>query len=440
MAKRGPYAISRWRELTFLIPNTTPTVYNLTYSLGDRSAGETFEREFIHGRAKLDLSGAYLSGARLRGADLAHDNLASIDLTNADLRGANLSGASLNSAFLSRSNLTRANLEQAVMPGAALNRAHLAGACLKRADLRGADLSFADLSSADLAEANLAGAELREANLALADLSGACLTDARLTATQLAVANLAGADLRRASLVRPRLQATILSGAVLEMTLFADCDLSQSLGLESVRHLGPSIIGMDTFARSGGKIPGGFLRLAGVAEELISTQGQPVIGRQTRSKILLVSSVTDSEFAACLEADLRAASLACWSLAVDDEAAFGDDERESLLGRFIYYDRLVLICSEASLGSPYGWRSFDQVARERGGSGQLSAVNLDQRLFDEQDSLCVELVKGKVLDFRNWRQPAAYREAVASLVATLTEPEEVGGLREPPDFMAPPGD
>ena len=93
MAKRGPYAISRWRELTFLIPNTTPTVYNLTYSLGDRSAGETFEREFIHGRAKLDLSGAYLSGARLRGADLAHDNLAAIDLTNADLRGADLSGA-----------------------------------------------------------------------------------------------------------------------------------------------------------------------------------------------------------------------------------------------------------------------------------------------------------------------------------------------------------
>ena len=87
MAKRGPYAISRWRELTFLIPNTTPTVYNLTYSLGDRSAGETFEREFIHGRAKLDLSGAYLSGTRLRGADLAHDNLAAIDLTNADLRG-----------------------------------------------------------------------------------------------------------------------------------------------------------------------------------------------------------------------------------------------------------------------------------------------------------------------------------------------------------------
>ena len=436
--------------MTFLIPNTTPTVYNLTYSLGDRSAGETFEREFIHGRAKLDLSGAYLSGARLRGADLAHDNLAAIDLTNADLRGADLSGASLNSAFLSRSNLTRANLQQAVLPGAALNRANLAGAYLKGADLRGADLSFADLTSADLTEANLAGAELREANLSLADLSGARLTDARLTGAQLEVANLAGADLRRASLIRTKLPATIMTGAVLEMSVFGDCDLSQALGLEFVKHLGPSFIGVDTLARSGGRIPERFLRLAGVTESLIAVQGQIPLRVPALSRILLVGSVQDGEFTAALEGDLRAAGLACWSLAVDDETIFGEDERESLLGRFIYYDRLLLICSEASLGSPYGWRSFDQVARVRSSSGssdgyrdaggEIIAVNLDERLFDGQDPLCAELVKGRTLDFRGWRQAAEYRAAVAELVAALTEAADISGVREPPEFMAPPGD
>lgn len=428
--------------MTFLIPNNSPTVYNLTYSLGDRSAGETFEREFIHGRAKLDLSGAYLSGARLRGADLSHDNLASIDLTNADLRRADLSGASLNSAFLSRSNLAWANLQQAVLPGATLNRANLAGVCLKGADLRGADLSFADLSSADLVEANLSGADLRESNLSMADLSGANLSDARLTATQLEVANLTGADLRRAHLVRARLTATILTDAVLEMSTFGDCDLGQALGLETVRHRGPSFIGVDTLARSGGRIPEGFLRLAGVAEEYVAAQRELARGGGAVARTLLVNSVQDGEFTARLEADLRRAGLACWSLAVDDETVFGEDAQESLLGRFVYYDRLLLVCSESSLGSPYGWRSFEQVVRERGGKaggpGRLFAVNLDRRLFDGDDPMCVELARERTLDFCSWREPEAYRAAVEDLVAELTtEPSTPSGGES---YAAPPGD
>jgi hypothetical protein len=40
----------------------------LSYHLEDRSVGETFEREFVHGRSRLDLSGAALSGAKLAGA------------------------------------------------------------------------------------------------------------------------------------------------------------------------------------------------------------------------------------------------------------------------------------------------------------------------------------------------------------------------------------
>ncbi len=403
-----------------------------------------WREEHWRSRARLDLAGAYLSGARLRSADLAHDNLASIDLTSADLRRANLAGASLNSAYLSRASLAWANLTQAILYGAALNRADLSGASLQGADLRGVDLSFANLSAANLAEANLSGADLREANLAMADLTRASLTDARLTATQLEVANLAGADLRRASLIRPRLQATILAEVALEMTLFGDCDLGQVLGLESARHFGPSIIGSDTLIRSGGAIPDAFLRRAGVPDEMIAMQRQLSPPRRQLAKILLVGSVNDREFTAQLEDSLRDSGLACWSLAVDDETIFGVDERESLLGRFIYYDQLLLICSEASLGSPYGWRSFEQIVRDqesrRRAGGLLVAVNLDRRLFDGQDPLGAEIVQGKVVDFRQWPDSAAYTQALAALIEALTEGPAITGFEPPPEPIAPPGD
>jgi hypothetical protein len=51
-------------------------------------------------------------------------------------------------------------------------------------------------------------------------------------------------------------------------TKFADVDLSPTKGLEVVKHLGPSTIGIDTIYRSGGKIPEVFLRGCGVPDEV----------------------------------------------------------------------------------------------------------------------------------------------------------------------------
>ncbi len=407
MVKRGPFALARWRE-------------------------EGWRR-----RVRLELSGAYLSGLRLPGADLAHDNLASADLTGSDLRRADLAGASLPAAWLSRSDLTWANLKEAALPGAALNRAVLAGACLSGADLREADLSRANLSHSDLTRANLSGADLREADLTLADLSGARLNDARLTATTLRLANLSGADLRRAALIRTALDAAILLDAVLEMTLFADCDLSLALELESVQHKGPSIIGLDSLARSRGRIPEDFLRQCGVAEPLIACQRQALPQTVNQARVLLVGSIHDDAFARQLEQDLRKAGHFCWRLAVDDESIFDDDAGESLLSRFVYYDQPILVCSHASLGSPFGWRAFEQIARtgqrQPGGMAPPLAVALDDRIEDAEDALCRLLQKEPVVAFREWRQPLGYQEGFNRLSNLLAAPRGGFPLRPQPE-------
>ena len=52
-------------------------------------------------------------------------------------------------------------------------------------------------------------------------------------------------------------------------TSFDNVDLSVANGLEAVRHLGPSTIGIDTIYKSHGKIPDVFLRGCGVPETFI---------------------------------------------------------------------------------------------------------------------------------------------------------------------------
>ena len=411
LARRGPYALARWRE-------------------------QQWRR-----RGRLDLSGASLSGVKLPGADLARDELTAIDLTNADLRRADLSGANLPDSYLSRANLRWGNLRDTQLQGAALNRVNLSGGQLPNADLRGADLSFADLSNADLSGANLSAADLREADLSLADLRGAQLTAAYLTGTRLNLANLTGVDLRRAALIRPGLDGALLSDARLEMTLFGDCDLRRVLGLATLRHHGPSIIGLDTLVRSQGSLPPAFLRQAGVAESLIAWQEHLALLPPALSRILLVGSRQDTAFINRLERDLRAAGFPCWPLLVDDETAFAATEDESLLSRVIYYDQPVLICSAAALGSPYGWRSFEQIARNK--AGPTVSVSLDNQLKNPEDPLAAALRRGVVVDF-----PAepdldteSYGESLARLRAALTgQPETAAVNIDWPEPIAPPGD
>ena len=389
LAKQGPHAIARWREQRYWV------------------------------RRQLDLSGAILNRARLVNADLTRDNLSGVDLTDSDLHRADLCGTNLRGAHLWRSNLSQANLRGANMAGASLVRTNLAGSCLQGADLRGADLSFADLSRADLEGANLSGANLTETDLSWANLNDADLRNAKLTATVLHLTDLTGADLRAASLFKVVLDGAKFSNAVVEMTLFADCDLSQVVGLDQVQHHGPSIIGADSLTRSGGYIPDSFLRQAGVEESLIGFQEQLRNGVRRTPRVLLVSALKDGEFAARIQADLRESGTLCWSLVIDDEDAFRLDDGQ--IKRVTYYDCLALVCSTHSLESPYACRLFEQLTRESSTpSGQaILPIAIDDLLLSREDRLCSALRQAGAIDFRGWEQGQVYKDALKGLVEAL---------------------
>ena len=421
IAKSGSNAISRWRELTFLVPNESPIVYHLNYSLGDRSTGETFEREFIHGRAKLNLSGGYLSGTRLPGADLAHDDLSRADLTGCNLRHAHLYGASLQSAYVSRSNLSYADCTMANMAGCSLVRSDLSNSILHQAQLAGADLSYSDLRYANMEEANLSGANLSYADLSWTNLSGANMRGSRLNATALTLADLSGADLRGATITNANLESTVVVNCLMGFTKVINCDLSKSIGLDSARHSGPSALGLDTIARSGGLIPKRFLESAGVAEPLLAAQDAMRGVSRSYPTVLIVGSSEDSELAAQLRSGLMASQLPAWTIAADDEAAVLSGS--ILFEHTPFYDSLVLLCTPPSLESPQTSTYLAQLAgsHHTGTTQTTIALATDDLFYQRDDYLCNSLREGQVLDFRGWENAETYEEALRSLVSLLTK-------------------
>ncbi len=394
---------------------------------------------FFQGRAHLDLSGAYLSGIRMPGVDLAFDDLTEIDLTRADLRNANFGGAWLREAHLSRCNLNRASFADSHASGISFIRSNLRGGNLSGADLRGADFSNCDLAFATLAGANLAGADLTEADLTMADLTDANLSGARLNAACLDVANLTRCDLRRASLVRTRLDRTLVEDGVVDMTLFADCDLSEVLRLETLRHEGPSIVGADTLARSGGCIPEVFLMSAGVPPDFINGRALLINQETPHRRVLLIGSVVDDTIVAWLETELRLRRMQCWSLLADDEETAYNTQVYPPMSRFRNFDRVALLCSRDALASSACWRLYQEIMQRQAESAArrvyVATLAMDDCLDDGSDELYQRLQANPTARMRPRKdRQGGYRRDLPGVLAILTaEAKPVSPSDEWPD-------
>jgi uncharacterized protein YjbI with pentapeptide repeats len=213
-------------------------------------------------------------------------------------------------------------------------------------DFSGAGLNNADLGSGEFSKADFSGADLNNANLGGADLSSANLRYAYLNGADFVGAHLLGADFSGAQLA-----AANLSNATIGWTNFVDVDLSTSTGLDTVRNIGPSSIGIDTFFKSKGNLPEVFLRGAGVPEEFI-TYGRSLVGNPIQFYSCFISySTKDQEFADRLYADLQAKQVRCWFAPHDVQG--GKKLYEQIDEAIRLYDKLLLILSPASMGSEW---------------------------------------------------------------------------------------
>ncbi|MEO8593834.1 MAG: toll/interleukin-1 receptor domain-containing protein [Candidatus Solibacter sp.] len=349
--------------------------------------------------------------ASLKRVNVGRPSLIGADLSRAKLNQASLIGADLSRTDFSRANLSQANLSQADLSQANLSQSDLSRAAFHRADLRGAALNEANLS-----QANLSRADLSEANLSGANLTGASLSGA----------NLSGTDLN----------GTDFGGSAVGRTSFAGVDLSVALNLESVKHLEPSTIGIDTIYRSGGKIPEVFLRGCGVPDYFITYMHSLTGAALDFYSVFISYSTQDQTFADRLHADLQARGVRCWFAPHDIQG--GKKIHEQIDEAIKVYDKLLLILSDASMGS--NWVKTE-IANARAKETQqrrqmlfpLTLVPFDRikewKLFDADTGIdsAREIREYFVPDFSNWKDHGAYQRVFDKMVRDLkTQPEPKG--------------
>ena len=208
------------------------------------------------------------------------------------------------------------------------------------------------------------------------------------------------------------------------MTIIANCDLTRVIGLDNVRHAGPSMISLDTLARSKGQVSARFLEGAGVPPLLVAAQDAFRESGMTSTRVLLLGSENDAEFAAKVKAGLSEAQVPSWIIAADDEASLQSGATN--LDNAVYYDRLVLLCTARSLENPITSRYFASLLNGQGPStgASLVAVAADEIFYQREDRLCSGLRDGVVVDFRGCEDEARFQESLAALVQEFEKPSQ----------------
>ncbi|SRR6266487_1599961 len=321
-------------------------------------------------------------------------------------------------------NLTDANLSRVRLSETGKNDTSI-WIDFSRTNLTGAKLYSADLGSANFSAANLCAARFNLAFLNGANLSGANLNDAHFNVAALVEANLSGTTMNGtilsfANLTRANLDKADFSNAKLAGTVLGDVDLRPALGLDSVKHLGPSEISVSTIYRSQGQISEVFLKGAGVDDTFI-TYIRSLVKKPIDYYTCFISySSKDKDFAERLHADLQSKGVRCWF--APEDMKIGDKIRPRIDESIRLYDKLLLVLSEHSVASLWVEHEVETAMGKEleGKPNVLFPIRLDQAIMDSKTGWAshVRLMR-HIGDFTHWKNHDEYQKAFNRLLRDL---------------------
>jgi len=304
---------------------------------------------------------------------------------------------------------------------------------LKFADLRSANLDRFDFHAADLYGANLSLADLGKADFSRADLRASDLRGAVLRNTDLRGADLRGADLRGAylrqtNLTGAQLRGSDLTKAYLLQSTVSDVDLSDVKGLETVIHLGPSSIGVETLLKSNGQIPEVFLKGVGLPDDFI-TFVPSLTSRAIEFYSCFISySHQDEAFSKQLDYRLRASNLRVWYAPADLKG--GRKLHEEIFRAIQIHDKLLLVLSDNSMKSEWVMTEIRNARRVERNENRRKLFPIRLVSFDairkwecfDADSgkdLATEVREYYIPDFSDWKDHDSFEKEFAKLLRDL---------------------
>jgi len=276
-----------------------------------------------------------------------------------------------------------------------------------------------------------------------ADLTGANLCDANLRGANFGpVIELTEAELSSAN---PDPFALLGIGnpasAKCSGTIFANVDLSEVKGLDSIWHMGPSTVGIDTLLLSKGNIPEAFLRGCGVPDALI-VQQRALVGALEPIQFyscFISYSTKNQDFAERLHGKMRDKGLRVWFAPEDIQG--GKKLHEQIDEAIRVYDKLLLVLSPESMSSEWVKTEIRKARRAeiKEKRRKLFPIRLvdfetirDWECFDADSGkdLGVEIREFFIPDFSNWKDHDAFEDAYARLLKDLKAEESTGAKQD----------
>lgn len=342
-----------------------------------------------------DLCDLSIKRARLNGANLTNTNLNRAILRYGEFREVRFENAIMDEASLSGSDLTGVSFQ-----GVQMKRAYLVGARLRGAFLQFTNLSHSDLSKVDLQDSKLFRSILDRTNLSEANLSNATVSSVLLRGTILDKVDLSYSTIR---------------GLVLDK-----CDLSTFVGLNTVKHSGPSTVGIETIYLSKGKIPEAFLRGCGVPNTFITFARSLINAAIDFYSCFISYSSKNQAFAERLYADLQSRGVRCWF--APEDIKIGDNFRQRIDESIRVHDKLLLILSEQSISSPWVEEevesAFELERKEK--RLVLFPVRIDDAVMGSDQTWAASLRRMRHIgDFSRWKEHDLYRKAFDRLLRDL---------------------
>jgi hypothetical protein len=336
-----------------------------------------------------------------------------------DLENADLTGLDLSEYNFSFANVSGAKFSNAVLSHSDFDTTEIHGAEFRNANLWGARLENVFFYDTDFSDSLLRNVSFDYSEFNDVTFAGADLERARFHHSKFSHVSLVGADLLDVLFRDVVLEDVDFSFAQLGGTVFAATRLNATVGLEQVRHVSPSSIGIDTFFNSGG-LPDTLLRGVGSAEDFVlyadALAGQPI---EFYSCFLSYAS-PDEEFARRLYRDLQARRVRTWF--APENLKIGDRLRPRIDLSIRVHDKLVLVLSNAAVKSTWVEKEVETAfARERREKKDiLFPIRLDDAVFETEEAWAADIANMRHIgDFRDWTNHQAYVKALDGLVRDL---------------------